>query len=546
MKKKIFFIITLIFIFFFFFFCFFDFHSNKKIYNVDTDRLPFSQNEIYHQLFDLNNIVSVKVDISNEEMKKLQKDFENNKKSPIYRMANLTISITLPNKKIYNYYIEEVGIKLKGNVSKIDFYNEDYGIINLNHFKFNFRETFDDKEKGYLPGEYHVDKNGKSTLNKYQRDKRSKRLFGNMKKISVKWNKNLDTTYIREYYAYELFRSEGIVVPHIGLATMDINVNDKKENSAYLGVFSINEVVDSKFIKNNILDKTNDYSLNKKNDYMYGNLYKAKWDGKDDKWFGANLTNNCTYGIANDMKKINYNYELKTNKLKPNYNSLKNLLDGLNNINSKSDLEKYIDIDYFIKFAAVSYAVGNPDDMRNNYNNYYLYFYKDKTNKKNNIQKVMIIPYDYDRSFGITIDLNSDNAAMTSVSPFSTEAINVGEQENPLYKYTVCEGGYYVEEYKKELKNILNNKLFTFEEFKKYYNLAKKNYSNKVTPSNDFNNLIGLSITKQVNANSFYFTLDTTNDEIYINTPSVTELNQNLLIEEYFKRIRSMIEKSIE
>lgn len=119
-----------------------------------------------------------------------------------------------------------------------------------------------------------------------------------MEKLEVKWNTTFDTTYLREYYAYELFRSEGIVAPHIGLTTIKINVPDKTNNSAYLGVYSIHEIIDSKFIKNNLLNKENNYLLNSDGDYTDGDLYKANWDYEYGDWIGANLTTECSYGIS--------------------------------------------------------------------------------------------------------------------------------------------------------------------------------------------------------------------------------------------------------
>ena len=52
-------------------------------------------------------------------------------------------------------------------------------------------------------------------------------------------------------------------------------------------------------------------------------------------------------------------------------------------------------MDNFLKFEAVSYFLGNPDDLRNNYNNYYIYFNK-------STGKMIFIPYDLDRCLGVT------------------------------------------------------------------------------------------------------------------------------------------------
>ena len=37
-------------------------------------------------------------------------------------------------------------------------------------------------------------------------------------------------------------------------------------------------------------------------------------------------------------------------------------------------ISSVVDMDYFVKYEAVSYFVGDPDDARNNYNNHYVYF----------------------------------------------------------------------------------------------------------------------------------------------------------------------------
>ena len=72
--------------------------ASVSSYVVGKDTLPFTEKEIYNQLFDINNIVGINIDISNSEIKKLQSDFEKNEKSPIYRMADVKITITIPSK----------------------------------------------------------------------------------------------------------------------------------------------------------------------------------------------------------------------------------------------------------------------------------------------------------------------------------------------------------------------------------------------------------------------------------------------------------------
>ena len=57
----------------------------------------------------------------------------------------LRITITT-DKDAVSYQIKEVGARMKGNTSRTSFYNEDEGIYNYIHFKFDFQETFDDEE----------------------------------------------------------------------------------------------------------------------------------------------------------------------------------------------------------------------------------------------------------------------------------------------------------------------------------------------------------------------------------------------------------------
>ena len=80
----------------------------------------------------------------------------------------------------------------------------------------------------------------------------------------------------------------------------------------------------------------------------------------------------------------------------------------------KSTFDSIVDADAFIKFAAMSWVIGNPDDLRNNYNNYYMYF-----NSSND--KAIFIPYDYDRCFGIMKDWE---VHMEEIPCFTTKQIS--------------------------------------------------------------------------------------------------------------------------
>lgn len=295
--------------------------------------------------------------------------------------------------------------------------------------------------------------------------------FATLDSLELKWNKNDDSTYVRELYAYEMYRDMGVLAPHASLASLDVA-------EVHQGVYTIYEPVDKNFIEKNIAEED-----------QGGDLYKCGWTDQ-----GASLTSSCSIGVENEEYAEFYNYDLKTNKTESSHEQLKNLIKVLNGRNvTKAQLEKVVDIDNFLMYAAVSYFVGNPDDMRYNYNNYYIYFLKSSG-------KAVFIPYDQDRVFGVTKDFNPMGDAMTSVSPFSTRADGAYEdQRNPLFIYTVDEGGYYENEYVYILKEVARSKWLTFDEFNSWYRLASANYSQYTTPGKTFWN---------AEHHSFYFDIN--------------------------------------
>lgn len=433
------------------------FASTSKAYNIDKDKLPYSENEIFEQLFNISNKVEIKLDIPKEELLKLNNDYytyaDRNHKSPIYRKADMYITITTAKDK-YTYLINEVGVRLKGNTSRTDFYDLSRGMYKLVHFKVSFKETFDDEL--YYSSDAHVwgdDKEGKAL-----RKARKKRTFATLEKLDMKWNRNYDTTYIKEYYAYETFRGNNVIAPHTNIASMDVSTD-------HAGIYTIYEPIDDIFINKNVSEQD-----------QGGDLYKCGWTNS-----APDLTDINSIGVEDEEKGAFYKYDLKTNKKKSDNSSLKNLITKLNSGNlTKESIGSLVDIDSFLKFAAVSYFAGNPDDMRNNYNNYYIYFLKSSN-------KAIFIPYDLDRCFGITCGWNPTSNAMTRVSPFSMRAEGKGsEQVNQLFKHTVCQGGLFISEYENALKKVATGKWLTVNNFNRIYNIVQKNYAANAKPDKSY------------------------------------------------------------
>lgn len=410
------------------------------VYNIDSDELPYTEASVYEQLFDLENRVEVKIDISQEELENLQKDYETyrekDSKSPIYRNASMSVTITTETES-NTYIIENVGIRMKGNTSRTDFYSKEEGQYNLIHFRVDFGD----------------------------------RTFATLKNLELRWNKNDDSTYVREYYAYEMYRDMGVLAPHINLATMEVA-------GVHQGVFTICEPIDKVFIEKNV-------GLTDQG----GDLYKCNWAGG----IGANLTKKCSIGIEDEETAQFYNYDLKTNKKDSEHEQMKHLIAVLNQPKvTKEEIAAVVDMDSFLAFEAVTYFTGNPDDIRNDYNNYYIYFLKSSG-------KAVFIPYDVDRVFGLTKDWNPLKNAMTDVNPFSEKAESIGKkQENPLYVHTVNRGGFYVEEFKEVLAKVAESKWLTTEYFNSVYDVAYRIYSGDTKPSLVYRNTESHNFTMDI------------------------------------------------
>ena len=417
--------------------------NNTSEENVLKSEETFSkeaQEKIYEELFDINNKVTIDIDMKETEIAKMEEDFKTyykiRSKSPIYRKAD-KVTITIGDE---SYEIEDVGVRMKGNLSRTSFYNPLNGIHNMIHLRLSFDETFDETE--------YYGKEAQEWTDDEAKEQRKKRTFAGLDGLEVKWNRNYDNAYVRQRYSYEMFRNFGVPAPQSSFANVTLGGDN-------YGVFFIGEPVDKKFIERYIDEEDTG-----------GDLYKGGWT-----YSPADYTLNMTYGVADKDSGDFYNMSLKTNKSTSVHVDMKNLLDMLNSDSvTKEDFEKYVDVDEVVKFMAVSYFLGNPDDLRNNYNNHYVYFNK-------STGKAILIPYDYDRTLGVTYSYNPDGTGMTEVSPFSENAEALGQkQNNPLYKYSILENGFFRNEYKEALKEIADSDWMSPERIESEYEIVKNNY----------------------------------------------------------------------
>lgn len=421
-----------------------------------TNPDSLSEEEIFALLFDIQNTVTLDLDMPEAELQKMQQDYEyydqQGSKSPIYRKADLTITITTPQGAQYRYHMEEVGVRMKGNTSRTGFYSQEEGIYNIIHLKLSFQETFDDAEQ------YGADAR---SWEQDARKERKNRTFATLEKLDLRWNRCDDSTYLKEYFAYETYRQYGVLAPRTNLCSFDWS-------GYHMGVFTINEPVDEVFLEKYLPTEA-----------QGGDLYKVGWAG----YTNGSFTSIDSIGVEKEENWEFYAYDLKTNKKTSTHQALTNLIRTLNRSQvTKESFAQLVDVDSFLAYCAVSYLLGNPDDMRNNYNNFYVYFRADNG-------KAVIIPYDYDRCLGITAHWNPTNNGVTNDNPFSlTLAADGSEQKNPLILYSVASGGYYVREYAALLNEIVRGDWFTMENFSRLYAIAADHYSHLAQPGKAFYN----------------------------------------------------------
>lgn len=413
---------------------------------------------LFAALFAPNNKITIQIDMSDTELQKMQDDYERyaamGSKSPIYRMADVTITIGDA-----VYFIEEVGVRMKGNTSRTSFYSDEDGIYNAIHLKLSFQETFDD--------EAYYGSDAKQWT-EAARKARKNRTFASLEKLELRWNRCDDGSYLKEAYAYEIYRDFGILAPHVNLASLDWS-------GVHMGVYTINEPVDDVFLEKNLPASA-----------LGGDLYKCGWAG----WQNASFTSQDSIGVEDPDASEFYAYDLKTNKKTSDHAALTGLIRALNDGDvSEEEFASLVDAEYFLNFAAVSYLLGNPDDLRNNYNNTYIYFRADTG-------KMILIPYDYDRCLGVTTHWNPTHTGVTDDDPFTDELQSADRndsgadrhQKSPLFLHSICAGGFYVERFAEALKTVAESKWFQMETFAARYETAAALYGADAAPDSRLQN----------------------------------------------------------
>ena len=329
----------------------------------------------------------------------------------------------------YRFSFQDAGLRMKGNTSRARFF-EGGRFDRMTHFKISFKATFDDAMYDDSPlRPFKHDWTGKEA----ERKKRKDRNFLGLEKLDLKYvprNKDGDDgCYLREVYAYESFRSQGL---DASMATIGVT-SLVCEQQSIMGAYEFVEPIDKEFLKRR-------YGKQE----AQGDLYKCVYNGmgKADLTRSGAIDKTTFEHIPNGKIGVedNYNhyvpcYQLKTNDKnmqESDFSSMCHFMEVLwrclYDNGDKASLESVLDIEQFLKMSALSFLLGNFDDQRYDYNNFYLYF-------RPSDGKAIIFPYDWDWCLGL--DAGHD---MASKNPLDSWTLD-GQTNSNLYLATLIDNG---------------------------------------------------------------------------------------------------------
>ena len=405
--------------------------------------------------FNYTNKVKVVIDMSNETKLALQNDYEM-RNTESYRPIDLDLYYD-----DFHFHYKQVGIRQKGNTSRTEIFSEDT-VFNLEHWKLSFEETFDDD---------YTDTKAKWWNSDAYTFRQDRKFFG-ASKLNFRWNRNLETTYIREHYAARMYRENGVLAPH----TNPVNFAIKLDNTEYnLGIYLAVENIDKNFIKRNIIKASRN-----------GDLYKLSYTAMGPCNFNPDSLSKIGLDYltkkGNRFEETKYVYSIKTNKTTTTHADLKNFINTLNETrgaNSLTFMEQNSDVDSYVAFCAISYLLGDPDDLRGNYNNCYVYFTGDS-------HKALFIPTDMDRVLGSTGGDNPMGDHNVGTTPFSKNTGYVHDNNSNLFNKTLFSTNALDmrERYLNKIDELIDNGWMNIEKYSYYYNYAFSNYKSVVAPSN--------------------------------------------------------------
>ena len=180
-----------------------------------------------------------------------------------------------------------------------------------------------------------------------------------------------DASMFREPLSYALFREAGIPCPRIGWANVWLSITGEEPAAEkFLGLYTLVEQVDKRFLQDRF--------------------------GSDD----GLLLKPSTFGAFRYLGEAWPEYELAyVPKTEGTPSQRQQLIDFARLLQDASDeefaaeVERYLDVDQFVRFLAVNVLLSNLDSFLGNSQNFYVYLDPDA-------ERFILLPWDLDHSFG--------------------------------------------------------------------------------------------------------------------------------------------------
>lgn len=168
------------------------------------------------------------------------------------------------------------------------------------------------------------------------------------------------------------------------------------------------------------------------------------FDGNQRPAGGGMRSDDATALIYTDDEESSYSSIFENAETKTDESDHKRVIEAIKNLNSGTDLEKYVDVDAVLRYLAAHTAVVNLDSYSGNMgHNYYLY--------ENNGQ-ISMLPWDYNMAFG---GFQSQDASSVVNFPIDTPVSGASMEDRPMIS-KLLEVPEYLEKYHEYLQQIVD------------------------------------------------------------------------------------------
>ncbi|MSU79509.1 MAG: hypothetical protein EXS16_15635 [Gemmataceae bacterium] len=201
-------------------------------------------------------------------------------------------------------------------------------------------------------------------------------------------NNIMDQTRLRETLAYSLFHSVKLPAPRTAFAKVHLTVPDKYDRT-YIGLYTLIEPVDKPFLREHF---KNDNGMLLKPERVQGIMYLGdNWTAYNDK----------------------YNPKREpTDAQKKRFIEFAKLVNTADDATFKAKIGDYLDVDGFLRYAAVNSLLVNIDSFFGLGHNYFLYLHP-KT------KQFHFIPWDMDLAFGGFFFAGPDQIDWSIAKPYT-------------------------------------------------------------------------------------------------------------------------------